>query len=132
MYNFYVKLPIFFEKNIKEDNLTLECKQVKTGKDHMISIKIYRRGNDLLIGACDEKLLGKKFKDGKFQIEVKKEFYGGELISPEALKKYLQDATIANLVGQETIKSAIEIGLIDPGCIIKIKGIPHAQMVRMT
>ena len=97
----------------------------------MISIKIHRRGKDLLVGACDEKLLGKKFEDKKFQIEVKKDFYGGERISPEVLKKYLKDATIANLVGQETIRCAIEIGLIDPGCIIKIKGIPHAQMVRM-
>ncbi|MCK4902596.1 MAG: DUF424 family protein, partial [Thermoplasmatales archaeon] len=50
---------------------------------------------------------------------------------PEALKKYLVDATIANLVGEKTIKCAIELGLVDPDCIIKIKGIPHAQMVRM-
>jgi hypothetical protein len=97
----------------------------------MISIKIYKQGNDLLIGACDEKLLGKKFEDGKFQIDVSKEFYGGKRISPEVLKKYLQDATIANLVGKETIKCAIDLGLIDPECIIKIKGVPHAQMVRM-
>ena len=97
----------------------------------MISIKIYKRGDDLLIGACDENLLGKKFEDGEFQIDVTKEFYGGKRISPEALKKYLQDATIANLVGKNTIKCAIDIGLIDPGCIIKIKGVPHAQMVRM-
>jgi hypothetical protein len=97
----------------------------------MISIKIYKQGNDLLIGACDEKLLGKKFEDGKFQIDVSKEFYGGKRISPEVLKKYLQDATIANLVGKETIKCAIDLGLIDPECIIKINGVPHAQMVRM-
>lgn len=97
----------------------------------MISIKIYKQGNDLLIGACDEKLLGKKFEDEKFQIDVSKEFYGGERISSEVLKKYLQDATIANLVGKETIKCAIDLGLIDPECIIKIKGVPHAQMVRM-
>ena len=97
----------------------------------MISIKIYKRGNDLLIGACDEDLLGKKFEDGKFQIDVSKDFYGGEKISSESLKKYLQDATIANLVGKKTIKCAIELGLIDPGCIIKINGVPHAQMVRM-
>ena len=97
----------------------------------MISIKIYKRGNDLLIGACDEKLLGKKFEEGKFQIDVKKEFYDGKKISAEALKKYLEDATIANLVGKETVKCAIEIGLIDPDCVIKIKGVPHAQMVRM-
>lgn len=97
----------------------------------MISIKIYKKGKDLLIGACDEKLLGKKFEDRKFQIDVKREFYGGKKISPEVLKKYLLDATIANLVGKETIKCAIEIGLVDPDCVIKIKGIPHAQMVRM-
>ena len=97
----------------------------------MISIKIYKRGNDLLIGACDEDLLGKKFEEGKFQIDVSKDFYGGEKISPEGLKKYLRDATIANLVGKLTIKCAIEIGLIDPSSVIKIKGVPHAQMVRM-
>lgn len=97
----------------------------------MISIKVYKRGNNLLIGACDEELLGKKFEDGKFQIDVDKNFYEGERINPEALKKYLEDATIANLVGEKTIKCAIELGLVDPDCIIKIKGIPHAQMVRM-
>ena len=97
----------------------------------MIRIKIYKNGKDLLIGACDEKLLGKKFEEGKFQIEVKKEFYGGKRITPETLRRYLEDATIANLVGAETIKCAIEAGIIDPSCIIKIKGVPHAQMVRM-
>jgi hypothetical protein len=97
----------------------------------MISIKIYKQGKDLLIGACDEKLLGKKFEEGKFQIEVKKEFYGGKKVSSEVLKTYLEDATIANLVGKETIKCAIKAGIIDPACVIKIKGIPHAQMVRM-
>jgi len=97
----------------------------------MISIKVYKKGNDLLIGACDEKLLGKKFEDGKFQIDVSMDFYGGERISPDVLKKYLEEATIANLVGKETIKCAIEAGLIDPDCVIKINGVPHAQMVRM-
>jgi len=97
----------------------------------MICIKIYKRGKDLLVGACDEKLLGKKFEEGKFQIEVKKEFYGGKRVTSEVLKTYLEDATIANLVGQETIRCAIEAGIIDPSCVIKIKGIPHAQMVRM-
>jgi hypothetical protein len=100
-------------------------------ENDMISIKIYKKGNDLLIGACDEKLLGKKFEDGKFQIDVRRDFYGGEKISADALKKYLLDATIANLVGKETIKCAIDSGLIDPECIIRIKGVPHAQMVRM-
>ena len=97
----------------------------------MISIKIYKQGKDLLIGACDEQLIGKKFEEGKLQIDVSKDFYGGERIEKEVLKKFLLNATIANLVGEQTIKCALELGLIDPDCVIKIKGIPHAQMVRM-
>ena len=97
----------------------------------MISIKVYKQGKDLLIGACDEELVGKKFEEGKFQIDVSKDFYEGDKINAETLKKYLQDATIANLVGKKTIECAISLGLIDSECIIKIKGIPHAQMVRM-
>ena len=97
----------------------------------MISIRIYKKGNDLLLGACDEKLLGKKFEDGKFQIDVKREFYDGERITSEAFRKLLEDATIANLVGKETIKCAIKAGVVDPECIIEIKGIPYAQMVKM-
>jgi len=100
-------------------------------KDKMISIKVYKQGDDIMIGACDEKLIGKKFKDGKFQIDVSRTFYGGKLISSEKLERYLEDATIANLVGEETVKCAIKLGLIDPSCILKIKGIPHAQMIRM-
>ena len=97
----------------------------------MISIKIYKQGGDLLIGACDEKLIGKKFTDGKFQIDVSKSFYDGERIDKEKFKRYLEDATIANLVGKETIECAIKIGLVDPDCVLTIKGVPHAQMVRM-
>ena len=97
----------------------------------MISIKIYRQGDDILIGACDEKLIGKRFTDRKFHINVTKEFYDGKRIDKETLKKYLEEATIANLVGKETVDCAMKIGLVDPNCIIKIKGVPHAQMVRM-
>jgi hypothetical protein len=97
----------------------------------MISVRIYKQGSDILIGACDEKLIGKKFSEGKFQIEVRKEFYDGERINKEKLKRYLENATIANLVGEEAVRCAIEIGLVDPGCVIKIKGVPHAQIVKM-
>jgi len=97
----------------------------------MISIKIYKTGNDLLIAACDEKLLGKKYEEGKLQIDLSNKFYDGERVTVKALKKFLDEATIANLVGKETIRCAIEMGLIDPSCVLKIKGIPHAQMVRM-
>jgi hypothetical protein len=97
----------------------------------MISVKVYHQGDDIVIGACDEHLLGKKFRKGKFQIDVAKHFYDGERIDKKTLEKFLRDATIANLVGNETVSCAINLGLVDPDCILKINGIPHAQIVHM-
>jgi hypothetical protein len=97
----------------------------------MISIRVYKHGDDLVIGACDEHLLGRKFRQGKFQIDVSKRFYDGERINQKTLEKFLADATIANLVGEETVKCAIKLGLINPECILRVKGVPHAQMIRM-
>jgi uncharacterized protein len=97
----------------------------------MISVKIYKQGDDLVVGACDEHLLGKKFRDGKLQIDVAKHFYDGERVDVKTLKKFLLDATIANLVGKETVKCAMDLGLVDPSYVLKIKGVPHAQIVTM-
>jgi len=97
----------------------------------MISVKVYRQGDDVVIGACDEHLLGKKFRKGKLQIDVAKRFYDGERIDKKTFETFLCDATIANLVGKETVECAINLGLVDPECILKIKGIPHAQIVHM-
>jgi uncharacterized protein len=97
----------------------------------MISIGVYKQGEDLLIGACDAELLGNEYEEGKFHLRVDKNFYGGKRINEETLERYLKGATIANLVGENCINIAIKLGLVDQSCIIRIKGIPHAQMVRM-
>lgn len=98
---------------------------------NMISVKVFNQGGDILIGACDEELLGKTFSEGKFHLEVCHRFYDGKRITIKALKEYLEIATIANLVGEKTVKCAIKMDLVDPQCVMKIKGIPHAQLVRM-
>ena len=97
----------------------------------MICMKIYKHGDELLISACDENILGKYFKEGKFRLRVKKKFYDGIRVNAETLKEYLKKATIANLVGEETVNCAIEAGIVDPDCVIRIQNVPHAQMVRM-
>jgi hypothetical protein len=105
--------------------------QVFRIEDIMIFIGIYYQGEDILIGACDEHLLGNQYKEGKIHLKVDKHFYGAKKIPKESLKTYLKDATIANLVGETCVNIAIKMGLVDPACVIYIQGIPHAQMVRM-
>lgn len=99
--------------------------------DTMISMKIYRQGKDILVSACDEHLLGKIFKDGHLQIDASKKFYDGDRVDHSTLQSHLKEATIANLVGKEAVECAIQLGLVDKASILRIKGVPHAQMIRM-
>ncbi len=83
-----------------------------------------------LVVICDKELLGKKFKEGKYQIEVKESFYAGSEASVEKCLEALKSATIANMLGS-IVKHATEVGLIERGCVLEIQGVQHAQLVRL-
>jgi hypothetical protein len=96
-----------------------------------ISIKVHKRGAELLVAACDSDLLGKTFKEGKMRLHVSLDFYGGDPVDEDILVNRLEMATVANLVGDATVEAAIRHGFVDPECVIRIDGVPHAQMARM-
>lgn len=97
----------------------------------MISVKMYRRGAETLVAACDLDIIGQTFRSKGLKIEVSEGFYKGESADEDLLVNRLQMATTANLVGKRTIEIAVRRGFVDPGCVIEIGGVPHAQMARM-
>lgn len=94
-------------------------------------VKAYKVENGFMVAACDEDVLGKTYNEGKMVIEVTEEFYGRDLKVIQELKKLLKEASIINLTGEKAVACGIEEGLIDPDTVIRIQGIPHAQMVRL-
>ncbi|PIO07654.1 DUF424 domain-containing protein [Candidatus Pacearchaeota archaeon CG10_big_fil_rev_8_21_14_0_10_34_12] len=92
-------------------------------------IKTYRD----VVAVCDSELLGMKFEEGKFQLDVKESFYKGkELDEKQAIKvmkqKFAEDATF-NIVGKKSINAALSAGIIFEESIGKIKGIPFAMLL---
>jgi len=85
----------------------------------------------LIVAVCDRDLIGRCFREDKFQIEVHRDFYVGEPATCEMIASALADADAANIVGERSIRCAIASEFIDPKKIITIDGVPHAQMVRI-
>jgi len=85
----------------------------------------------VLLATCDAELLGKSLKEGKVVFEISEDFYKGSRVSVEEAVALIQQSTIVNMVGQNIVKRAIEKGLIHPEAVLKISGVPHAQIVRM-
>ena len=96
----------------------------------MLYIKFHNCGKESILAACDSELIGRKFSDDKFRIEVFPEFYRDVCIEEAQLVEFLSRATIGNLVGERAIEVAIQNKFILEKNVIEISGVKHAQFAR--
>jgi len=88
-------------------------------------------GRCVLLATCDAELLGKILREGKIVFEVREEFYKGLRVSVDEAIDLMKQSTIVNMVGQHIVNKAIEEGLVHPEAVLKISGVPHAQIVKI-
>ncbi|MFO8110858.1 MAG: DUF424 family protein [Thermoplasmata archaeon] len=97
----------------------------------LIHVRIFHHGVETLLAACDEGLLGKKYREGEMILDIKESFYGGDLVEKMSLKDHIKEASIINLVGETCVRAAVDMGMGSEEDIIEVEGIPHLQVVRM-
>jgi len=89
----------------------------------------YCVNRETLVAVCDSELVGRTFCEGELHLYVNEDFFKGQPASEHEVKMALEEATIANLVGERSVTCGIESGVVDEDCVIMIDGVPHAQMV---
>ena len=92
-------------------------------------IKSYRD----VVAICDKELLGKKFEEGKFQLDIKENFYKGKEVDAESMMEIMkkmsaEDATF-NIVGKKSINAALKAGIISKEEIGKIQKVPFVLVL---
>ncbi len=92
-------------------------------------IKIHKSYRDV-IAICDSELLGKKFEEGKIQLDLTGEFFNGEEKNEGKIMEIIEnaakeDATF-NIVGEKAVQLALKACIISKKGIKKIQGIPMA------
>jgi uncharacterized protein len=87
----------------------------------------------ITVAVCDNNLLGKKFIELPFQLDVRENFYKGEEKTHKEVVEIMkfeakEDATFS-IVGKESVATAIEAGLISKEGFKTIHGIPYALVL---
>lgn len=95
-------------------------------------IKIHKSCRTV-VALCDAELMGKKFEEGKRQLEIREHFFKGDSVNEEQAINILrrqaaEDATF-NIVGKESVDAAIKSGIITKKAVAKIKNIPFALVL---
>ena len=94
----------------------------------MFCYKLTKNENETLLAMCDEELIGKKIKND-IQVEITEDFYGNEKCDEEKALMLVKQATIINAIGSKTIEFLKKNDIVDEKFILKIKDVPHAQVI---
>lgn len=84
----------------------------------------------LLVTVCDSGIIGETFEDGEVSLTVTEDFYGGDAVETQTVIESLERASVANLVGTETVALAIDQGFVKEDRVLEIDGTRHAQFLR--
>lgn len=80
-----------------------------------------------IISICDKEVLGKKFNEKKFQLDLSSNFYKGEEKTEDEVRKIVKEAYVLNIVGEKSVGFCLEEGWISKDKVNKIKNIPYAM-----
>ncbi|MCJ7793846.1 DUF424 family protein [Candidatus Bathyarchaeota archaeon] len=95
-----------------------------------VYVNLKKDGRNVLLAICDCELLGRTLREGKIVFHVRDEFYNGRKASVEEAIGMINNSTMVNLVGKCCVEKAIAEGYVHPEAVLKIEGIPHAQIVK--
>ncbi len=98
----------------------------------MVSIKVVRSQRDV-VAICDSELIGKKFEEGKLQLDVKESFFRGDEFDDASalilLNKMLQEDATFCIVGKKAVELSLEAGVVQEDGIKTVEGIPFSLVL---
>ena len=96
-----------------------------------VYVNVRKQGNQTVLATCDCDVCGKTLRDGNIVFVVREDFYKGMKVTIEEAIELCRQSTIVNMVGACIVRNAVKAGLVHPEAILKIKGVPHAQIVKI-
>lgn len=92
-------------------------------------IKSYRN----VVAICDRELIGKRFEEGKFQLDVKENFFRGKEVSEEEALEIMRDMKLEdstfNIIGKRAVNAALKAEIITKDGVGNIANIPFALVL---
>jgi hypothetical protein len=84
-----------------------------------------------VVAVCDQELLNTTIVHGDISIQIPESFYGNRLADEQEVRRKLDGASNANLIGERCVALAVEMGIVERSGCIMLGTVPHAQIFRI-
>jgi hypothetical protein len=88
------------------------------------SVRSSKYQKNTMLNICDADLLGKKIIQDELTMHISEAYYGKKIVEIEEAKTLLQNSSIINMAGKDTISLAVELGIGSENGIKVISDIP--------
>ena len=95
------------------------------------SAKITDYQKNAMLNICDAELLGKNITEGELNMHISESYYGEKFIDRDEAKTLLQNSSIINMVGKETVSLSLELGIGSENGVKIISDVPFLIVFKM-
>ena len=83
------------------------------------------------LNICDAELLGKKIIEGDLTIHISKNYYGEKFIEKDEAESLLNNSSIINMAGKETVSLALKLGIGSENAVKIVSDVPFLIIFNM-
>ncbi len=77
-----------------------------------------------MLNMCDSNLVGKVLVDGDLTMNITQSYFAERIVDEKEAEQLLRNASIINMIGEETIALSVKIGVGSSKGVKRIDGIP--------
>lgn len=77
-----------------------------------------------MLNICDVELVDRTVRQGDLEMHISKSYYADRIVDENEAKSLLQNSSIINMVGRQTIDLSIKMGVGSAKGVKEIEGIP--------
>ena len=77
-----------------------------------------------MLNICDSRLVGRVLVEGELTMNITPSYFEERVVDEQEAEQLLKNASIINMVGEETIALSVKIGVGSSKGVKKINGIP--------
>lgn len=97
-----------------------------------LSVRSISWKDTTLINICDEDLIGKTLSEGKLQMHISRDYFGGQLIDTTQALKMMKESSIINLAGETAVSIALSNKMGAKEAVRVIQGVPFLMIYKFS
>lgn len=95
------------------------------------SVRTMNYQKQSMLNICDAELLGKKIIDGDLTMHISENYYGERFVEKDEAESLLNNSSIINMAGKETVSLALELGIGSENAVKIISDVPFLIIFNM-